>query len=232
MALSYRLATLAQFVTQPSVVADIGTDHGYLLVGLAKQQLLRKGIAADVAEKPLASAVEHLKQFNYQHLVEARLGSGLRVLKLDENIDYIVIAGMGGSLIGQILTDGSDYLNAHPQTTLILQPNNAEPNLRQVLMTMGYAIQAERLVEEDQHRYEVLVARYSKDHIVYTERQLLFGPYLVEEKNAVFQAKWQEELKRKQRLRTQLEKVTPLVRTQKKRQELSHTINLIQEELG
>ena len=60
MKLSHRLETIASFVPKGSIVADIGTDHGYIPIWLLQQKIAVKAIAMDIGEGPLKRAREHI----------------------------------------------------------------------------------------------------------------------------------------------------------------------------
>ena len=111
--LSKRLACVAGIINPGGVLADIGTDHGYLPVHVAKNNIASKVIAMDVRKKPLEKAAENIKLYGVSQKVELRLSDGL--YKLAENeADTITICGMGGKLIQSILENGSSkYQKIH-----------------------------------------------------------------------------------------------------------------------
>src|SRR5699024_10323671 len=126
--------------------------------------------------------------------VEIRLGDGLQVLKRDE-ITELVIAGMGGSLIKNILKDGIEKL--HRVKRIIAQPNMDARNIRKWFLLNGYIITDETIIEENEHIYEIIVADRNEfqptSKSVLNEKQLLFGPLLIKEKNSIFLKKWEME---------------------------------------
>ena len=54
--LDSRLYSVASFVRNGSVVADIGTDHGYLICWLIQNGIVERGIGADLRKGPLENA--------------------------------------------------------------------------------------------------------------------------------------------------------------------------------
>ena len=99
--LTVRLDCIIGYVNS-NVVADIGTDHAYVATELIKTNRAKRVIATDVNQGPLNAAIENIKKNNMENVIETRLGSGLSVLKKGE-ADTIIIAGMGGELICEII---------------------------------------------------------------------------------------------------------------------------------
>ena len=106
MQLSLRLQTIADMVTEGGVLADVGCDHGYLPVYLVLNKRITGAIAMDVGKGPLSRAKEHILAYGLEQYIETRLSDGLTALKPGE-ADTLVIAGMGGPLMEQILKKGS-----------------------------------------------------------------------------------------------------------------------------
>ena len=97
-----RLECIKTMVSKCSTAADIGTDHGYVAEMLLKDNLCEKIIATDLNEGPLNRALKHLTYEGLQDRCDFRLGNGLTVLNEGE-ADVIIIAGMGGELIADII---------------------------------------------------------------------------------------------------------------------------------
>jgi len=153
--LSPRLKALAMEVPIGARLADIGTDHGLVPAYLAKNQIVAKAIATDISEGALQKAKDVIKLERFDDIIETRLGPGLEVIEPGE-VDTIIIAGMGGKLITEILNDGKDVLRY--STRLILQPMNAQQLVRRWLIEQGYKITNERLVKDGKYIYEIIVA--------------------------------------------------------------------------
>ena len=64
--LSNRLGQIARMVQPGSVVADIGTDHGQLMVYLAQNGTIRRGYACDINEKPLNKARQIIADYGLE----------------------------------------------------------------------------------------------------------------------------------------------------------------------
>ena len=153
--LSPRLKALAMEVSIGARLADIGTDHGLVPVYLAKNQIVTKAIATDMSEGALQKAIDLIKMERLDDIIETRLGPGLEVIEPGE-VDTIIIAGMGGKLITEILDEGKDVLKSSKK--LILQPMNAQQLVRRWLIEQGYKISNERLVKDGKYIYEIIVA--------------------------------------------------------------------------
>ena len=138
--LDERLAAAAQLVRPGSRVADVGTDHGYLIARLLLDGKAVFGYACDIHPKPLEKAAETLKQYGLQDCSALFLGDGLQGL-LAEQVDDVVIAGMGGDMILHIL-DTADWKNSSQR--FVLQPMTKVHELRAGLYQRGYEILQER----------------------------------------------------------------------------------------
>lgn len=143
MEMSARLKLIAGFVTEGYVVADIGTDHGYIPIWLIKADRIPRAIAMDIGKGPLERAQENIKQYGYEDRIETRLSDGLKELRENE-ADSVVIAGMGGPLIVSLLEAGKTALNTVKE--LILSPHTDIYLVRHYLIENGYDIVREEMV--------------------------------------------------------------------------------------
>ena len=171
LSLQPRLALLASLVPQGAVLADVGTDHGYIPVCLRQRGVIDRAIASDIGREPL----EHARR---------RLCAGLDAIAPEE-CDTVLIAGMGGETIWGILA-------AAPWTrdgrhTLLLQPQTKIEELRLRLCENGYAVTREHLVRDKGKLYVVMTVTAGKRYTpgaeqIYgglaLEREALYGDYL------------------------------------------------------
>nr|WP_236876705.1 class I SAM-dependent methyltransferase [Clostridioides difficile] len=158
MKLTDRLLKIASLVSDGKKIADIGTDHGYIPVYLLKEGKVPFAVLADVNKGPLDNAHKEVIQNNLLDKVDLRLGSGIEILEIGE-VEEVIIAGMGGILISELLEAKKEV--AHNVEKLILQPMQAQEELRYYLLNNGYEILEEVLVREDFRIYEIIVAKYT-----------------------------------------------------------------------
>lgn len=159
MKLSNRMIAITNFIPQNSIVADIGTDHGFIPMFLIDNKISKKVIATDISQGSLDKTIGYIEEFKYEGLIEARLGNGLEVIKPFE-VDTVVIAGMGGLLIRDILEKDIDL--THSFNNFIFQPMVASSDLREYLLKNGFMIIDEDLIKEDGKFYEVIFAKRGK----------------------------------------------------------------------
>lgn len=171
-------------VPQSNVIADIGSDHALLPIALVLNGKVTRAYASEVNEGPYEATVKNIEKHGVKNYVTAVLSDGISELETDVNT--ISICGMGGSLIVDILD--KDKLKLGHVSTLVLQPNNNEENVRIWLMNNGFEISFEKLVEEDGRFYEIIKA--VKGNINYNKEELFFGPVLLKEKSETFVKKW------------------------------------------
>lgn len=202
--LSKRLETVGRFVPEAARLADIGSDHAYLPVALMLKGKIDFAIAGEVVKGPFESAKRQVMKNGLSERIEVRLANGLDAIEKDDQISAITIAGMGGSLIRDILESGRQNQRLSGEERLILQPNIGEKTLRTWLKENNYQIIAEEIIEENKKIYEIIVAEKKEQPIDYSEKELMYGPFLLEEKNAAFSAKWQRELKQREVILEQL----------------------------
>ena len=146
LAINKRLELVASYVENRRL-ADIGSDHAYLPIFLAKEGKLDYAIAGEIVEGPHKVSIKNVKEEGLSDIIECRKAAGLDAITLEDNIEVITICGMGGKLISDILEDGKDKLINKPN--LILQPNVGECFVREKLQKLGYNIVAENIIEED-----------------------------------------------------------------------------------
>ncbi len=148
--LSERLQTVISMVTPGCIVADVGTDHGYVPMDLIERGIARQAIAMDVNEGPLSIAKMHIAQAGLSDKIETRLSDGVQGLKPGE-ADSVVIAGMGGMLIKRILEEGLETVRSLQE--LVLSPQSDLREVRLFLWENEIAIQREKLILEDGKYY-------------------------------------------------------------------------------
>ena len=188
--LSNRLSACLNALFPLKRIADIGTDHAYLpCVGVTTGKLT-SAIAIDVIDGPLMRARTTIQDYGLVEQIEVRKGSGFEPLAVGE-VEGVVIAGMGGKLIGKLMVDSLDV--AQSMKRLVLQPQSGEATLRRTLFDHDFTITNEQLLEEDGIIYTIITAIPGEANM--TELDVTFGPLLRQNVKAkLFIQKWQQEL--------------------------------------
>lgn len=161
--LTPRLKAIAELVKQDSVVADVGTDHGYIPVYLVKKGVCTSAFAGDIGEGPLENAKRTIERFDVTGRVTPLLSAGLDKFPVN-CADTVIIAGMGGEQIAQIVAD-CDWVH-NKNVTLILQPMSMQEKMRVLLAEKGFICEKEEYVKEGRRLYSVMVYRFSHVHVL------------------------------------------------------------------
>ena len=154
--LTPRLRMAAELVPAGVRLADVGTDHAYLPAALILEEKIPFAIAADLRQGPLARARETVRRAGLTGRVAFRLCNGLTGIRPDE-VDAVVIAGMGGETIAAIL-EAAPWVRER-DVPLILQPMSSMAELRGWLQGNGFRIEEERLAREGETLYTALSVR-------------------------------------------------------------------------
>lgn len=152
-----RLSLCADMVREGSRLADIGTDHGYLPIHLCLCGRIPSALACDINPLPLRSAEENILRYRLADRIKTRLSDGLQRVAPDE-ADDVVIAGMGGELIRDILAAAAWVKN--PEKSLVLQPMTHHEDLVGWLYANGFDVVEQAAVLDEGKYYTVLCARY------------------------------------------------------------------------
>ncbi len=189
--LNKRLQAIADQIEDGSVVLDVGCDHALLDIFLVKERKNIHAIASDISKKALKQAETNLQKYNVCNSIELYHGFGLEAIT--PNVDTVVISGMGGLNIIDILKDEPRLKNVH---TLILSPNTDVPCVREYLTNHNFGIIKEVLVLDRKKYYDILVLK--KGSRRYSKQEILLGPCLLKENSPLFQKRV---LKRKEEIK-------------------------------
>ena len=162
MNLSERMEAVVSLVPENAqCVADIGCDHAYVSIVLVERAIAKKVIAMDVRKGPLEIATQNIIRAGYESVIDIRLSNGLEGLSLKE-ADTVVIAGMGGLLITEILSRSMEKLrpaDGSKGPVLVLQPQSELYKLRKFLLENQYSITKENVVIDEGKYYTVMMAQ-------------------------------------------------------------------------
>jgi tRNA (adenine22-N1)-methyltransferase len=159
--LSERLKCIVEATGRAECVLDVGTDHGYVPIALIQNGQVQRAIASDISAASLQKAKEQIIRRGITG-IETRLGFGLDIVAPGE-CDAIVIAGMGGLLMADILLKSKIKLG--DSFHLVLQPMNNVQAVRLALEAIGARLVFEKVVFEDGHYYQIMAAEPGKMQI-------------------------------------------------------------------
>lgn len=165
--LSKRLKFVSDFITPGHILADIGTDHGFIPISMVQEGKVPHAYAMDINKGPLERADEHIREAGLEDKIETRLSDGLEKLKAHE-AETVLIAGMGGSLIIKILTEGAHALEGVKE--LVLSPHTEADLVREYLKKSDFVVVREGMVI-DAGKYYVVIKAVRKDnyHEIYED---------------------------------------------------------------
>lgn len=180
--ISDRLRIVAHMCDKGAVVADIGTDHGYLPIYLVQEGIAPSAIAMDLRKGPLEKAKKHICDNCLEDRIQTRLSDGLEKLSKNE-ADIITICGMGGRLIADIVTKGKDVITQN--TILVVSPQSEVGEFRHFLVSQGFEIEDEQMLKEDGKYYFIIKCRKSEESVCseFSETQYQYGWKLLDSKD-------------------------------------------------
>ncbi len=160
--ISSRIQTI--FSNIPSCVkfADIGCDHGYTSKLMLDNNKCKSLIYSDISAPSLKKAEELLKDYKN---AKAICCNGLT--KIDTDCDCVLISGMGGENIIQILQEG--FL---PEK-LVLQPMKNIDKLRSFLLRNSYMLEKDFIFKAEDKFYNLLIAKKGEQKL--SEQQIKYG---------------------------------------------------------
>lgn len=180
--LSKRLNAIAKLVDNKSVLADIGCDHALLDIYLIQNNIISKAIACDIKEGALNQANKNISYYALSKNIQTRLGDGLNPIKKEDNINTIVLSGMGDQKIISILKENVNKLQS--VKTIIVQSNKHVDNIRKSVSKLGYYIADEVLVKDNNIIYTII--KFKKGYKKYTKKEIIYGPVLLKNKSNIF----------------------------------------------
>ncbi|GFR36116.1 tRNA (adenine(22)-N(1))-methyltransferase [Thermobrachium celere] len=181
MILSKRLEAVFDMIEKCNCLADIGTDHGYIPIKAIRENKCKKAIASDIKIGPIEVAKKNIKKYELSNLIEVRLGPGLSTLKNGE-ADVIVISGMGGNLISDIIKN--DIQISKNSKYLILQPVQYPEILRQELFNLNFLIIDENIIKEDNKYYHIMKVSYGNKNEYKNQAEFYIGPVNIKKQSS------------------------------------------------
>ena len=188
--ISKRLEAISSLIPINSSIIDIGCDHAMLDIYLMQKKIIKSAIATDINNNALNNAKENIKKYNYENVIDTRLGNGLDTLNPNDHVDTVVISGMGAHTIVGILKNNSNKLKK--VDNLIIQSNTKLEFLRKEITKLNYIIANEIILEDNKKTY--IIIKFIKGKKKYSKKELYFGPILLNKKDKLFKEYYSKEL--------------------------------------
>ena len=196
------------------ILADIGTDHALLPINAVTLGYVSSAQAIDNKQGPFVIAYSNVLKYELNNKIEVVLGDGIN--KIDSDVDCVVISGMGGSLVSDIiLKDDKQNIKR-----FILQPNNDSNLVRKALSDIGFHIADELVFSDNNKIYDLIVA--DSGFKQYNDLEIEFGPINLKEKPHFF-------IQRIEKETAKLKKVLPHITTESRKTEIISRLKLLEE---
>ena len=158
---SKRLLTILSFINEKDKIVDIGCDHAYLSLLLAKRG--QASIAVDV----VSSIIDKLKKQIKNPLISFYKSDGLE--NVDDSLyDMPVLSGMGTYTILNIIKKSNKNFDK-----VLTCSNGKYKTLRNGMLELGFVSVKEQIVKENNKYYNIIL--FKKGNKKYSEKELYFG---------------------------------------------------------
>lgn len=202
--LSRRLSVIMAMVPGGRLLADVGTDHGYLPIALVEEGKYEAALAMDINDGPLCRARANIHSRRLENRIRTVQSDGLEAIaaKVPETMfpqlssvapDTIVIAGMGAALMERIVE--KDRAVIEEAKNCLFSPHTDIPGFRQFLLSRGFSLMDEEMCEEDGQFYTFFLCRppqkrereekVSKEQIPLDPVEEAYGSILIRKKSGV-----------------------------------------------
>lgn len=169
MMIDERLKSLVKYISKNDNVIDIGCDHALLDIYLIQNNIIDSVIVSDISTNALKQGINNIKKYNLDSRIDARCGNGLEALNDKDNINTVIISGMGTKTILNIINN--QYLNKINK--LIIQSNKDYYLLRSEVTKLGFIISNEEVIVVNNKLYiNIIFVRGNKN---YTIEELKYG---------------------------------------------------------
>ncbi len=196
MSLSKRLNSCLEYTKGFNRLADIGTDHALLPIEAINRGYVLSALAIDNKKGPFEIAYNNVIEHKLEKSITVILGDGIS--RIDNDVDVVVISGMGGGLIANILVN----YNLKNVKRLVLQPNNDASSIRGILDIIEFHIVDEDIINEKNKLYDLIIIETGI--VYYNKLQIEFGPINLKKKSRFFIIRIKNEITRLNNLLNQI----------------------------
>lgn len=155
-----------------SLAIDIGTDHGFLALKLIEEKNTKLVLATDISEGSLQKAQKLAIETNNVERLVCLLSDGFINIPMQEKVDVVVIAGMGGNETVKVLSQCGWIKNIKE---FVLQPMQDVEILREYLLKNGFSLYYDETVKDRGKFYHVIKCGYNNQNIKYEQDDIFIG---------------------------------------------------------
>jgi len=193
MNLSPRLLAVCEFIPPTDMLLDIGSDHAQLPIYLVNSGRVKKALAVEKNRGPYLRSRRAVIDAGLESKIEVRQGNGLEAV--DDDVNVIVIAGMGGDTIARICRDFPHLLQNAER--VVLQPIGKERTVRETMLDIQMHLLDERLVRDQGRLYQVIAAAPGRGRVWTDPLILELGPMIIEKRDPLLLLHLQKALSRR-----------------------------------
>ena len=175
--LSKRLSIIYSFIDEGSSVVDVGCDHGYLLIELAKNNKSTNLLGVENKLGPFSTLKKNIKLNKLDGKINTSLSDGIS--NVDSSFDTLVIAGMGSDNIMGIIERNEDKLSLF--NTIIIDSHTETEKIRRYFVKKYYKISNEKIIKDNKIVYEII--KFVKGKANYSDLEFKYGPIILNNKN-------------------------------------------------
>ena len=147
-----RLDVIVSFIDDGASIADVGSDHCYVPITAFQTKHLKFVQAIENKKGPYGRMAKEIQKAGLEGMILPSLSNGLDYLS--KEVNTIVLAGMGGKLIRDILHQNENRLDNIE--TIIVDAHNDRPLLTSYLESVHYHLVDNDFFYEGKIAYDVM----------------------------------------------------------------------------
>ncbi len=168
--MTIRLKTISELISKnDTMIADIGSDHGFLSLLVAKNNSNITFYNIEKNQKPLENSIKNTNK--YPNIINV-LNDGLSNWSKTKHFDVVCISGLGGNSIIRIIKNLPKNLEIKK---MILIPNNNQYKLRKFLSAYLWKFYYESWIVENKINYPIMVISKNEGYKYQNEKDWYFG---------------------------------------------------------